>query len=423
MKRIGLLIFLGCWISVWAAEGIVGFPESSIEPNDAVAETKTEEPNVIELVPIEPIDVIELTAACDILRPKYHLLPLKTELIAGESLPIYLNVFHKDPNHPESEPDFDLVEQLLKQNTEANDIKAMGHLLEKHTAKLNLLRKANLCKAVEWPVTHYEPKSTYHHMDMMMPGTGNFDSPELPDRPEEEYEPVIFTPSEYLDFLENIQQYGKLVALKARYHILKHDYDEALIWLRTGLAISRQMVQNSNAQLGVMAAANAAVSLQQIELWTQTPNSPGLYRSLQDLPLPFLNAYSLPTLVEKELKQKMPRFGMPYYYEETVKKENSLIPYYSSELPRNASNRIDRFIAILECLEGLRYYAALYDGKLPNSLGEVTEIRLPNDPITKGSFLYHKESDAAILQALDTRNNVSLSGFCYTIRMRPNLKD
>ena len=288
-----------------------------------------------------------------------------------------------------------------------------------------------MCKKVEWPVTHYQPQTNRMSMDMlpgMMPGMGNIGIPETPDKPEAEYEPVIFNPSEYVEFIENIRQYGKLVSLKARYHIIKHEYDEAVIWLRTGLNISRQMVRNSNTQLAVMAVANAATVLQQIELWVQMPNSPSLFRSLQDIPSPFLNASALSSLIQKKPKMRgMPGMMMPGMMgrprNEEKEEEDMTFPNYSSGLFRNTADRIDRFIAILHCLEGLRYYAALYDGKLPNSLFEVTEIRLPNDPITKGQFLYHKEADVAILQTSDIRNAGSPSGFSYTIRMRPHSGD
>ncbi len=421
MRKIRLLLFLGCWISVWATDGAIASPESLTEPN------------VIKLVPIETVDAIEVTPARDILRPKYYLLPLKTELTDDQSLPVFLEVFGKDPKHPEAEPDFNLVDQLLKQDAEDNDIEVIHKLLEKCTTKLNLLRKASLCKTIEWPITHYYYESIRRHqpmgMDMMMMEMGTLDKAEIPDDIEDKHEPVIFNSSEYLDFLENIQQHGKLIALNARYHILKHDCDEAAKWIRVGLRISRQMIQNSNSQLGVMAAANTAVSLQQIELWAQTPNSPGLYRSLQDLPSPFLNAYSLRSLVEntKQSSTMMgmidPEFGPGLPGLNEVAEEETVLSNYSSELLRSTANRIDRFIAILECLEGLRYYAAIYDGELPNSSFEVTEIRLPNDPITKSPFLYHKKADAAILQTSDIRHDESPFGFSYTIRMTTSSKD
>jgi len=425
MERLRLLLFLSWAVAAWAGEGITGFPESATDPNDMIAETKTEEPNVIELVPIEATNAIELTAAPDILQPKYHLLPLKTELFDDKSLPIFMQVFYKDPNQPESEPNFDLVDQLLKQDTKEVYIEFVHELLEKYIKKLELLRKASLSGTVEWPVMRYSHKASHMHMNTfpeMMPGMNGFGASDLPAEPEAEDEQVTLTPSEYLDFLNTIQGYGKLIALKSRYHIVQHQYDEAVIWLRTGLNISRQMVQNSNAQLGLMAASNAAVSLQQIELWVQMPDSPSLYRNLQDLPSPLLNTCSLQTLIEKKVVSKLPRAGKPFFYEENVKKEESEITYYSSELLHNAANRIDRFIAILECLEGLRYYAALY-GQLPDSLFEVTEIRLPKDPITNRPFLYHKESDVAILHASDIRDVGTPSVFRYTIRMKPISRD
>ena len=184
---------------------------------------------------------------------------------------------------------------------------------------------------------------------------------------------------------------------------------------------------HSNSQMGVIAASNASEMLQQIELWIQMPNSPGLFRSLQDLPRPFLNAYSLAPLVEKRPERRLPsRFGLPMYApsdEDNNTDEERVLPDYSNSLFRKTSDRIDRFIAILECLAGLRYYAVLYDGQLPYSLAGITEFRMPVDPVTNRQFVYRKVSNTYILETSDVDRGPSVSGFRYTIRMTPFSED
>jgi hypothetical protein len=57
----------------------------------------------------------------------------------------------------------------------------------------------------------------------------------------------------------------------------------------------------------------------------------------------------------------------------------------------------DRSIAKLRLLEAIRLYAAAHDGKLPDSLEQITEVPVPEDPATGKPFLYRRSGDAAIL--------------------------
>jgi hypothetical protein len=241
-------------------------------------------------------------------------------------------------------------------------------------------------------------------------------------------QPVILTPSEYLDFLADIQRYGKLPALKARYQILNIDYETAEYWLEICLSIRSQITVHSNSHIGTTATDQAAGMFRQVELWVQTPDSPGLYRSLQDLPRPFLKVIDFKPLVQMESKQRYARnqmfevasnLDMP----DLVEEANDLLPDCTSEQFERMSRQVDRFVAILECLEGLRYYAALYDGVLPDTLDEVTELRLPTDPVTNGIFVYYKESNNYILRTSDADIIPATLGFGYTIRMTPISKD
>jgi hypothetical protein len=424
-KFIAFIVYVFCAVGYAVDE-----PSPSVaEPNTPSAKPVVTESNIMELVSFEAVGTIELTPAPDILLPKYHLLPLKIELIDGAPLPVYREIFHKDPNHTELNPDFEFIEQQLAKPADRMDINAVKDELDRCSAKLELLKKASLCKTIQWPVMKYVPKENpFGPMYMLAEfGQGQMQSQQS----EAGDEQVVFTAAEYLDFLIDIQQYGKLIALNARYQIVQREYDTAAEWIRIGLNISRQMIRNSNTQLGVMAAANAAVILQQVELWVQTQGSPSLYPSLQDLPMPFLNAGDLETLVSREPPRRrpggrigggMPGFEMPLS-DSNEEKEQQIVPDYTSEQFTQVSRGIDRFIAVLECLEGLRYYAGMYDGKLPNTLGEVTEIRLPIDPVTNNGFIYCRESDAFILQTADTRKAPAFQSFRYTIRMIPVSKD
>jgi hypothetical protein len=83
--------------------------------------------------------------------------------------------------------------------------------------------------------------------------------------------------------------------------------------------------------------------------------------------------------------------------------DREVIPMVSLLLPamqaaRNAQTRLEREIASLRVIEALRMYAAEHDGKLPNSLDDIKQVPVPNNPATGKAFLYHVDGETAILE-------------------------
>lgn len=356
------------------------------------------------------------SAAARIEQPAYRLLELKTEQTDADALLLYLKAFAADPNHPEQQPNHDFIAAQLQQPAKSMDMPAVEAELNKCRDKLALLQKASLCKRIQWPVIKQKYQWNIDEEMMLwavMPDENNG------------YEPPVYKSTEYLDFMQTVQQYGKLVALKVRFHIAKGQYEMAAEWLKAGLCMGRQMVVNSNTQMGMVATAHTATMLQQVELWAQTPGSPSLYRSLQDVPRPFLQSRSLVSLIEPESddnrrSRKMPgnmepMFGMEEPQQEKDAKDTAILPDYSGEQIALAMSRIDRFVAILECLEGLRYYAALYDGLPPASLSDISEIRLPTDPITRQAFAYTRGEAGLTLKAPDWDDKNEPAVFSYVL--------
>ncbi len=60
--------------------------------------------------------------------------------------------------------------------------------------------------------------------------------------------------------------------------------------------------------------------------------------------------------------------------------------------------RMNRFVAALQCVEGIRFHLAS-TGRLPGSLAEITDIRLPYDPVTNRPFDYFVQEAKAVLAA------------------------
>jgi hypothetical protein len=80
------------------------------------------------------------------------------------------------------------------------------------------------------------------------------------------------------------------------------------------------------------------------------------------------------------------------------------IPFASLFLPAVwkvffTNARLDRRIAALRCVEAVRLYAASHEGNLPGRLSEITDVPIPEDPITGKEFGYHVAGGRATLSA------------------------
>ena len=62
------------------------------------------------------------------------------------------------------------------------------------------------------------------------------------------------------------------------------------------------------------------------------------------------------------------------------------------------AGRTDRRIAALECVEALRMYAAA-NGKWPDKVDDVTDVPLPDDPVTGKAFEYRVQDTKAVIAA------------------------
>jgi hypothetical protein len=84
------------------------------------------------------------------------------------------------------------------------------------------------------------------------------------------------------------------------------------------------------------------------------------------------------------------------------REQREIIPLAEKLLPAITTTRVamvrnDRHIAALRMLEALRIYGAAHDGKLPDRLEDITEVPIPDDPVTGFPFEYRREGEKAIL--------------------------
>ncbi len=86
-----------------------------------------------------------------------------------------------------------------------------------------------------------------------------------------------------------------------------------------------------------------------------------------------------------------------------------VIPIAESLLPavagaRFVDTRLRTRLVGLRALEAIRMYAATHDGKLPKSLGDITQVPVPNVPFTGKPFTYKLEGERAILDVPDVKH-------------------
>jgi hypothetical protein len=84
-----------------------------------------------------------------------------------------------------------------------------------------------------------------------------------------------------------------------------------------------------------------------------------------------------------------------------------------------AGARLDRKIAALRCVEALRLHAAAKGG-WPEKLEDVTEVPIPDDPVTGKPYRYRAEGDRFILSAPAPANEPEHAG--NSIRYEITLK-
>lgn len=80
------------------------------------------------------------------------------------------------------------------------------------------------------------------------------------------------------------------------------------------------------------------------------------------------------------------------------------IPLASTFLPAVAHCKVvmartERRVAALRAVEAIRLHAAVHDGRLPESLDQITEVPVPVNPFTGEAFAYRLEGETAVLKA------------------------
>ncbi len=175
------------------------------------------------------------------------------------------------------------------------------------------------------------------------------------------------------ELTENSRKHRRLVffhALKVRFLIAQGRYDEAIGSAQTGFAMAKHLGKGSELVHGLFGISVAAYMCRQLEAFIQRPDAPNLYQALRDLPQPFIDLTEKAEWIEPDTKKTV----------------------------HSIMNRLNRHMAVLQCIEAMRLHAAVNNGKFPNRLGDITQVPVPNDPVTRKPFIYSRTGVKAILE-------------------------
>jgi hypothetical protein len=351
----GLLALRLCSAAFATAAVLMEWPGMETEPT-----LKTvNDPNLFaeKLIPLRQKEFELTISPATGLSSSYRLLPLSKDRIDEDAADLYAAAWKQlrglvDPN--------DLPRQEYWEQRR-NDPEGADRLLERCGEIFQTLEKASLCRYCSWPEVH---------------------------------------PSQWRSFeeeLEKMSAFARLLALQVRRDIDRGRYDRAAKHLRVGLATARHQTTHADLLLALDGARSAEFLLSEIEYWISRPGAPSLYRALQDLPTPLLPATDL-TRYAPSSQRSGYRYGRGGY---AVMIPQPSIGEPTIQYPQGPSApvflRVERWKAMLQLVEAIRYVAALNDGRLPE-LAEMTETALPADPVTRRGFGCEREGDAILIE-------------------------
>lgn len=180
----------------------------------------------------------------------------------------------------------------------------------------------------------------------------------------------------YLDddtLSDNLRKHRRLLfflALKMRFQIAQGQYDDAICTAQTGFAMAKHLGKDPSLVRGIVGIGTAVYICGQLEQFVQRSDAPVLYEALRDLPQPFIDLTEQVEWEGPDIKEKV----------------------------HLQMNRLDRHVAALKCIEAMRLYTAVHDGKFPKKLSDVKLVPVPDDPVTHKAFVYSRTGAKAVLE-------------------------
>jgi len=300
---------------------------------------------------------------------KYRLLPKIEEQTDTDAVPLYQKAIQSLPDDFNSKQ-FSDWRSLPPDQLPAKEVESV---LKKLKPSLDLLTQATRCTQCNWPA--------------VKPGQVS---------------------KQVMDDLRKYRQFAFILDVRAKLQIAQDQNDQAIETIKTALTMAKHMGDAPTLVQGLVGMAIASLNLGRVEQLIQSDNAPDLYWALEELPQPLVDMTKTMDLEIANLKN----------YNILVRRafEKQLKPAH--DRVRMQMNHVDRKIAALQCIEALRLYAGIHDGKFPEKLSDVTEIKIPNDPVTQKPFSYTSTGTEAVLELEETEGSEGRDAIRYELKLK-----
>ena len=211
-----------------------------------------------------------------------------------------------------------------------------------------------------------------------------------------------------LDDLALYRSLSFILDVQAKLQIVQNQYDKAIETIKTNLKMTNNFGGAPYLNYAMVGIAMEAINIQRIEQLIQSKNAPNLYHALKDLPQPLADANKAIKVETDNLQN----------YNFLLRSQYRKILEPAHERVRKQMNYVDRKIAALQIMEALRLYAGSHDDKLPEKLSDVTDIKIPDDPVTKKPFEYKSTGNEAVLTIEGTENSDGRDSVHYEIKLK-----
>ncbi len=289
---------------------------------------------------------------------KYVLLPPAASLTDGDAMPLYEKAIKALPGKALD----DQIQKWLKMPIEQLPIDPVGEALEQYVGSFKCVAQAVKCRECRWPASIAgEPANEPQYVKL-----------------------------------------GRAVRLWARYEIAQGNHESALLAMQAGIGMGKHLSQGPNQMQFLTGVGIMAGLCREIEELVQTEDAPNLHGALAALPRPTVDVEKIMDSEKKagaKFKQSGPPAGMTRAQFENELKQGEERWKTLPERLGVLAKRFDRDLALLQSVEAIRSYAASHKGQLPQTLGEITEVAVPKDPMSGAMFRYTRTGATAVLES------------------------
>jgi hypothetical protein len=208
--------------------------------------------------------------------------------------------------------------------------------------------------------------------------------------------------------LSKYRQICSVLNVQAKLQIAQGQFDSAIKTITTGLTMAQHLGDAPTLIQGMVGISIAKLNLDMIEQLIQSDNPQSLYWALEDLPQPLVDMNKAIKIETDNLKNY--NILLRNQFEKQLKPAHERV--------RKTMNYNDRKTAALQCIEALRLYAGTHGDKFPEKLDNVTEVKIPMDPVTKKLFSYKSTGSEAILELDATENSEGRDAVRYELKLK-----